>query len=337
MSQIPLSTLSAVGSLVAVAILFMWGNVRPTVATGAAAASGGGGGSNVSAAATGAAAASGVGGGCHHDGSSSGEWRQRRVERAGCRHDGGSSGEWRQWRVKRVGCRRDGGSSGEWRQRRVERTTCGSLLVVDDVGADCGEKARVVGFDEHSRVRLLAQAVDGPFHRPVVEVVSGLVQEHDVRRYKTAARELHAPAPAQRAHGPQQLVVVEAQILVQVGLELGRVAPDEHGVGQDDVEHGGGDGLLVVKVTGRRKMCVLCSSTLHLGSQVPLYLEFEPPHAVGLRLLSRARARAEEFARALGLVGLGIWRQEAAEVGLHAGPPRLGRQADVARQVWSRV
>ena len=113
MSQIPLSTLSAVGSFVAVAILFMWGNVRPTVATGAAAASGGGGGSNVSAAATGAAAASGVGGGCHHDGSSSGEWRQRRVERAGCRHDGGSSGEWRQWRVKRVGCRRDGGSSGE--------------------------------------------------------------------------------------------------------------------------------------------------------------------------------------------------------------------------------
>ena len=73
----------------------------------------------------------------------------------------------------------------------------------------------------------------------------------------------------------------------------------------------------------------------HLGSQVPLYLEFEPPHAVGLRLLRRARA--EELARALGLVGLGIWRQEAAEVGLHAGPPRLGRQADVARQVWSRL
>ncbi len=156
---------------------------------------------------------------------------------------------------------------------------------------------------------------------------------------KAAAREgeLHAPAPAQRAHGPQQLVVVEAQISVQEGLELGRVAPDEHGVGQDDVEHGGGDGLLVVKVTGRRKMCVLCSSTLHLGSQVPLYVEFEPPHAVGLRLLSRARARAEEFARALGLVGLGIWRQEAAEVGLHAGPPRLGREADVTRQEWSRV
>ncbi len=64
----------------------------------------------------------------------------------------------------------------------------------------------------------------------------------------------------------------------------------------------------------------------HLGPEVPLYLEFEPPHAVGLRLLSRARARAEEFARALGLVGLGIWRQEAAEVGLHAGPPRLGRE-----------
>ncbi len=36
--KIPLSTLSAVGSFVAVAILFMWGNVRPTVATGAAAA-----------------------------------------------------------------------------------------------------------------------------------------------------------------------------------------------------------------------------------------------------------------------------------------------------------
>ena len=61
----------------------------------------------------------------------------------------------------------------------------------------------------------------------------------------------------------------------------------------------------------------------HLGPQVPLHLEFEPPHAVALRLLRRARA--EELARALGLVGLGIWRQEAAEVGLHAGPPRLGR------------
>ena len=73
----------------------------------------------------------------------------------------------------------------------------------------------------------------------------------------------------------------------------------------------------------------------HLGSQVPLYLEFEPPHAVALRLLRRARA--EELARALGLVGLGIWRQEAAEVGLHAGPPRLGREADVTRQEWSRV
>ena len=73
-----------------------------------------------------------------------------------------------------------------------------------------------------------------------------------------------------------------------------------------------------------------CSS-----SQVQLHLESEPPHAVALRLLRRARA--EELARALGLVGLGIWRQEAAEVGLHAGPPRLGREADVARQVWSRV
>ena len=61
----------------------------------------------------------------------------------------------------------------------------------------------------------------------------------------------------------------------------------------------------------------------HLGPEVPLYLEFEPPHAVALRLLRRARA--EELARALGLIGLGIWRQEAAEVGLHAGPPRLGR------------
>ena len=75
----------------------------------------------------------------------------------------------------------------------------------------------------------------------------------------------------------------------------------------------------------------------HLGPQVPLYLEFEPPHAVGLRLLSRARARAAEFARALGLAGLGIWRREAAAVGLHAGPPRRGRHADVARQAGSRV
>jgi hypothetical protein len=65
MSQIPLSTLSAVGSFVAVAILFMWGNVRPTVATGAAAAtSSGGGSSNVSAAAaTGSSVVNGGGGG----------------------------------------------------------------------------------------------------------------------------------------------------------------------------------------------------------------------------------------------------------------------------------
>ncbi len=40
----------------------------------------------------------------------------------------------------------------------------------------------------------------------------------------------------------------------------------------------------------------------HLGPEVSLYLEFEPPHAVALRL--RRRARMEELARALGLVGL---------------------------------
>ena len=56
----------------------------------------------------------------------------------------------------------------------------------------------------------------------------------------------------------------------------------------------------------------------NLGPEVPFYLEFEPPHAVALRLLRRARA--EELARALGLVGLGIWLQEAAEVGPHAMP-----------------
>ena len=121
---------------------------------------------------------------------------------------------------------------------------------MDDVGADGVEEARVVGDDEHGGVRLVLEAVDEPVDRRVVEVVGGLVQQHDVGLDQDAPRQrqLHAPSAAERRGGAVELDVVEPQ-LPHERVDLREVRPPRAGCGDIFVKLGRSEVTNVLEAT----------------------------------------------------------------------------------------
>mmetsp|Transcript_33591 Transcript_33591/g.74379 ORF Transcript_33591/g.74379 Transcript_33591/m.74379 type:complete len:529 (-) Transcript_33591:733-2319(-) len=123
-----------------------------------------------------------------------------------------------------------------------------AVLVVDDVGADAVQEARVVGHHDGGHVLQAGQVVLQPGNVGDVQVVGGLVQQQNLGLQQNGAGQgqLHLPATRQGAHSLLLVLLTEADAgehgsnLLAGGASQGRVL--------SHVVQGGGVSLLSVDV-----------------------------------------------------------------------------------------
>mmetsp|Transcript_28813 Transcript_28813/g.85262 ORF Transcript_28813/g.85262 Transcript_28813/m.85262 type:complete len:363 (+) Transcript_28813:1693-2781(+) len=106
-------------------------------------------------------------------------------------------------------------------------------LVVDDVGAHAVEEARVVRYHDRRHVLKVDQVVLKPLHVVHVQVVSGLVEQQDLRLHQDGARkrQLHLPATRQRANRLVQILIGKADGHEHLLDLVARLASDARVVG----------------------------------------------------------------------------------------------------------